>query len=158
MFESTNPKRAFGSLKPSAGFIPPIAFIEEAVVMKLGADMYTRFNWQDEPIDAQTYYDAAFRHLTSWYAGENTDAQLGVSHLAHVRACCAILIDALASGLIVDNRPKTASVADAIARLTVYAPGQGYVPPEAPAHIEALPAVPAPFHHPDLLGGDDDGA
>ena len=115
---STNPKRAFGSLKPSPHFIPPIAILEESVVMALGAKKYGAFNWQDSPVDATTYYDAALRHLMSWFAGENIDPESGVSHLAHVRACMAILMDSQASAILVDDRPKTTPIAPAVQRLT----------------------------------------
>lgn len=113
-----NPKKFFGSKKPSPHFIPPVAIIEESVVMALGAAKYGAFNWQDQPIDAATYYDAAMRHLMIWYAGEDLDEESRASHLAHVRACTAILLDSQASGIMIDNRPKCASAVDAIKRLT----------------------------------------
>lgn len=111
---STNPKRAFGVRKPSAQFIPPVALIEESVVMALGAVKYGAFNWQDDPVDATTYYSAAIRHLLQWFSGEDRDQESGASHLAHVRACMAILLDAQASGKLVDDRPPCASASDAI--------------------------------------------
>lgn len=115
---STNPKRAFGVRKPSAQFIPPVAIIEESVVMALGAAKYGAFNWQDDPVDATTYYSAAMRHLLQWFSGEDKDVESGASHLAHVRACMAILLDAQAGGRLVDDRPKCASAGEAIERLT----------------------------------------
>ena len=115
---SSNPKRAFGKRKPGIHYIPPVAILEEAVVMAGGADKYTAYNWQDEPVDASTYYDAIFRHLTSWFTGEDRDDESKASHLAHVRACCGILMDAQASGKLIDDRPQTASAAAAIKRLT----------------------------------------
>ncbi|WP_051264107.1 dATP/dGTP diphosphohydrolase domain-containing protein [Rhizobium leucaenae] len=118
---STNPKRAFGARKPSAQFIPPVAILEESAVMALGAAKYGAFNWQDEPIDATTYYSAAIRHLLQWFSGEDVDQESGASHLAHVRACMAILLDAQASGRLVDDRPECASASEAIERLKVTA-------------------------------------
>jgi len=115
---STNPKRAFGVRKPSPQFVPPIAIIEESVVMALGAAKYGAYNWQDDPVDATTYYSAAMRHLMSWFAGEDKDPESGASHLAHVRACMAILLDAQASSKLVDDRPKCASTSEAISRLS----------------------------------------
>lgn len=116
---STNPKRQFGTKKPSAQFIPPVAIIEESVVMALGAAKYGPYNWQDDPVDATTYYSAAIRHLMAWFAGEDKDPESGASHLAHVRACMAILMDCQVSGILVDDRPKCASAADAVVRLTM---------------------------------------
>lgn len=118
---SSNPKRAFGVRKPSAQFIPPVALIEESVVMALGAAKYGAFNWQDDPVDATTYYSAAIRHLLQWFSGEERDAESGASHLAHVRACMAILIDAQASGKLIDDRPRCASASEAVERLKVAA-------------------------------------
>ncbi len=118
---SSNPKRAFGVKKPSAQFIPPVAIVEESVVMALGAAKYGAFNWQDDPVDATTYYSAAIRHLLQWFSGEDVDPESGASHLAHVRACMAILIDAQASDSLIDDRPKCASAGEAIERLKVAA-------------------------------------
>jgi hypothetical protein len=118
---STNPKRAFGVKKPSAQFIPPAAIIEESAVMALGAAKYGAYNWQDDPVDATTYYSAAIRHLLQWFSGEDIDSESGASHLAHVRACMAILIDAKASGKLIDDRPRCASAGEAIERLKLAA-------------------------------------
>lgn len=87
--------------------------------MALGAEKYGAFNWQSSKVDATTYYSAAMRHLMSWFAGEDVDPESGASHLAHVRACMGILIDAAATGQLVDDRPTCGSVADGIDRLTV---------------------------------------
>lgn len=114
-----NPKKAFGSTKPSPAFIPPVAILEEAVVMALGASKYGPFNWNEFPVDASTYYSAAMRHLMSWFTGENIDPESGASHLAHARACLAILIDSQVGGTLIDNRPQnTASASETIKRLT----------------------------------------
>lgn len=119
--KSSNPKRAYGVRKPSAQFIPPVAIIEESAVMALGAAKYGAFNWQDEPVDATTYYSAAIRHLLQWFSGEDLDPESRASHLAHVRACAGILMDAAAAGTLIDDRPKCASATDAIERLKVAA-------------------------------------
>lgn len=116
--KSTNPKKAYGVLKPGIQYIPPVALLEEGVVMALGASKYDPFNWQDKPVDATTYYDAAMRHLMSWYTGEDKDEESGASHLAHARACMGILMDAQASGILIDDRPKTTSASETIKRLT----------------------------------------
>lgn len=39
-----------------------------------------------------------------WAAGEDLDEQSGVSHLAHIRACCGILMDAIDAGAFLDGR------------------------------------------------------
>lgn len=113
-----NPKKRFGDTKPPMGFVPPVALLQLGVVMRLGAEKYGPFNWHANPVEARTYYDAAMRHLMSWYGGEETDPESGASHLAHVMACCSILLDAATSGKLRDNRPPMASPAKAIAELT----------------------------------------
>ena len=86
--------------------------------MALGGEKYGPFNWNDSPVDATTYYSAAMRHLMSWFAGEDVDPESGASHLAHVRACMGIILDAQASGNLIDDRPNTSSAAEAIHRLS----------------------------------------
>lgn len=87
--------------------------------MALGAAKYNPFNWNDQPVDATTYYSAAMRHLLSWFSGEEKDPESGASHLAHVRACMGIIMDAQACGTLIDDRPICASAAEAIERLKV---------------------------------------
>lgn len=106
-----NPKRAHGLKKLPMELIPIIALVQEAAVYGLGADCpakaYGRFNWLSAPIDADTYHGAINRHLTLWLAGEDIDPESGVSHLAHIRACCGILIDAIDAGTFIDTRRKS---------------------------------------------------
>jgi len=113
-----NPKEAPGSVKPGISYIPPSAILLESMVMKGGAEKYGKFNWNKDPVKASTYYDAAFRHLASYYAGEELDPESGLPHLAHVRACMAILIDAQLNGKLIDDRPVTASISSLIKTLT----------------------------------------
>ena len=116
---NTNPKKQYGLMKPQMHLIPPVAAIEEAVVMALGASKYGAYNWTDNHVDATTYISAIERHLKQWTTGEDRDPESGCSHLGHIRACCGILIDAQAAGTLVDDRPKrAASASEAIARLT----------------------------------------
>lgn len=118
MTESSNPKKRFGSLKPSVSYIPPVALLELAAVMELGATKYGAHNWVEAPVDFTTYYDAAMRHLMLAFSGEDVDPESKALHVAHVMACCAILTDAIRLGNLVDNRPKTGDVGQAIWRLT----------------------------------------
>jgi len=118
---NSNPKKRFGITKVPMHLIPPVAAIEEAAVMGLGAKKYGAYNWLENHVDASTYIAAIERHLKTWQTGEDVDPESGCSHLAHVRACCGILLDALYSGSLVDDRPKgAASASEAIARLTVH--------------------------------------
>ncbi|MHC2003007.1 dATP/dGTP diphosphohydrolase domain-containing protein [Methylobacterium sp. CM6241] len=105
---SENPKAVAGRCKLPLELIPRIALVQEAAVLGLGADCpakaYGRWNWRDAAVDAETYIGALERHATLWSAGEDLDEQSGVSHLAHIRATCAILLDAIDAGAFIDNR------------------------------------------------------
>jgi len=79
----------------------------DAKVHKLGADKYGERNWLSQPILSSTYEGAILRHFLAWAGGEDKDPESGVTHLAHIRACCAILIDSEINGTLVDNRTRT---------------------------------------------------
>lgn len=111
MLKAENPKRAHGLKKLPLDLIPIVALVQEAAVYGLGADnpakAYGRYNWRETPIDADTYRGAIERHLMLWLAGEDLDPESGVSHMAHIRACCGILLDAIDAGTFVDSRRKS---------------------------------------------------
>lgn len=113
-----NPKDACGELKPSLHLIPASAQIAEALVLKHGADKYGPYNWRETNPKAVCYYDAATRHLLSWLDGEDNDPESGISHLAHVRACMGILIDAFETGCVDDNRPAIGTASELIRKFT----------------------------------------
>lgn len=115
---SENPKDRIGETKPPLHLIPPAAEILEAVVMGLGAKKYGPFNWRSANVRATVYVAAAKRHLIQWLDGQDDDPESGVSHLAHARACLGILLDALATGHLVDDRPKPGAAPQLIARHT----------------------------------------
>lgn len=103
--EGENPKDRIGQTKPPLHLIPPAAEVLEAVVMGLGARKYGAFNWRSAKVRATVYIAAAKRHLAQWLDGESNDIESEVSHLAHARACLGILLDAQATGNMVDDRP-----------------------------------------------------
>ena len=112
---AANPKTAIGRSKPAMlSVIPPAGLLHLGEVMKLGAKKYGPFNWRVEPVPAEVYVDAAMRHLMSWYDGEDEDPESGQSHLAHVMACCAIIIDAKEHGKLDDNRPAKGRIGEMI--------------------------------------------
>lgn len=111
-----NPKTQAGRAKPALfSVIPNAALLHLGEVMKLGATKYGPFNWRETPVPAEVYIDAAGRHLLSWFDGEDIDPESGMSHLGHVMACCAILIDAQENGMLDDNRPKAGRIGEMIA-------------------------------------------
>lgn len=111
-----NPKTRFGIKKPSFRLIPGAAIVHEAVVFMLGAAKYGAFNWRKNQVSASVYVDAALRHIESWHDGEEVDPESGASHLAHARACLAIILDALETGNLIDDRPPAGVTSMLIAR------------------------------------------
>lgn len=113
-----DPKAIYGDKKPPLHLIPGTALVQMAVAHGLGAKKYGPYNWRETGVVTSTYIGAAERHLRSWFDGENHDPESGVSHLAHVLASIAILIDAEACGTLIDDRPKPAPTGDLIQQLT----------------------------------------
>ena len=113
-----NPKDRVGARKPPLHLIPASAEIVEGAVMELGAKKYGPFNWRSEPVRASIYVAAAKRHLAQWLDGEDHDAESGISHLAHARACLGILLDALAVDTCIDDRPPQGIATALIEKLT----------------------------------------
>jgi len=110
-----NPKTAAGARKPALfSVIPTAALVHLGEVMKLGANKYGAFNWRETPVPAETYVDAIGRHLLSWQDGEDLDPESSMSHLAHIMASCAIIIDAMENGMLEDNRPTAGRVGEMI--------------------------------------------
>lgn len=115
----SNPKTAYGVKKPPVfSTVPASALLVEGQVMALGASKYGPFNWRSNSVAATVYIDAAVRHLLAWNAGQDDDPESGVSHLGHVRACMGILIDALETGNLIDDRPKDKATPALIERFT----------------------------------------
>lgn len=103
-----NPKTQYGIKKaPVLSVTPASAILILGQVMALGAKKYGAFNYRDKNVAASVYVDAMLRHLLAWNAGQDSDPESGVSHLGHVMACAAILIDAQAIDKLVDDRPPS---------------------------------------------------
>lgn len=110
-----NPKAAFGAAKPSLALVPGAAMVEMAGVFELGAKKYGPFNWRITKVEAMTYANAAMRHIMSWIDGEDIDPESGKSHLGHGMASLGIVIDAMHTANLIDNRPPKGATAALIA-------------------------------------------
>lgn len=102
-----NPKTAHGLRKPSLHAIPPVALMLLGQAMMEGKRKYGPFNWREQKISTSVYYDAALRHLMSYWDGEDIDPDSGLPHPVKAIACLVILMDAMAQGSLNDDRPKT---------------------------------------------------
>lgn len=105
-----NPKKAAGAVKAPMHNLSPIATIQVENVLAGGEYKYGFMNYRESRIDARTYIGAIKRHFNKWQDGVDFDKESGQHELAHVMACCAILIDAHFTGKFIDNRSKTGLV------------------------------------------------
>ena len=113
-----DPKAAYGKRKPSMFAVPPVALVLLGEAMKTGMDKYGLFNWRGTEVKSSVYYDAIMRHLMEWRDGEMLDAESGLHPLAHVMACCAILIDAQEQDTLFDDRSVSGKARSVIESLT----------------------------------------
>lgn len=102
-----NPKmvRAQKEGKTPFEYLPLGPLEDIARVMATGADRYGRFNWRVDRIKATTYVAAIMRHaLIEWAQGSDVDKDSGEHPLAHVAACCLIVLDSIKQGTLIDDR------------------------------------------------------
>jgi hypothetical protein len=104
--QMVNKKNEAGSKKPPTNSVPPIAILALGAAMQNGADKYGSFNWRESEVTASVFYNAMQRHLLAWWSGEDHAEDSKVHHLAHLSACCAILLDSELSGVFKDDRSK----------------------------------------------------
>lgn len=112
-----NPKDLAGQSKPQLWLIPPVAEIEEALVMELGAKKYGPYNWRGKPIKLTVYVAAMKRHMAAMVDGQWLDPESGRPHLAHIRANTGILLDAAAGGWLIDDLPTPGMAASLLKEL-----------------------------------------
>lgn len=114
----TNPKDLLGTDKVPLSRIPAVAILHEGMAMGNGGDKYGPYNWRENAVQADIYIDAALRHIFSWFDSREEFAQDSkVHHLGHARACLGILLDAQASGNLIDNRPVNGHTAEVLEKL-----------------------------------------
>jgi len=113
-----NPKTVYGMSKPGIEGVPVAPLFQVGEVMRQGIRKYGLTNWRHDPITASVYYNAAMRHLMSWWDGESTDRESGQPHLAHAAACIFILLDAKRLDVLTDDRPVDGDTATFIDDMT----------------------------------------
>ena len=118
MSDTTNPKDLLGLKKPPLRLVPPTALIYLSRVMGLGAAKYGPYNWREKAVRYTVYLEAAMRHILTALDGEEIDPESGMPHAAHAMACMAIVLDAKATGNLIDDRPKPGATARLIAEMT----------------------------------------
>ncbi len=112
-----NPKDRIGVTKVPMHLVPSSAIIHEAMAMADGARKYGPYNWREKAVKASIYIAAAQRHIAKFLDGRDYDEESGAHELGHARACLGIVLDAIETGNIKDDRPKAAPTAELLARL-----------------------------------------
>jgi len=105
--DTSNPKDILGASKTDLSLVPPASLIHEARAMEEGAKKYGPYNWRTKKVRSRVYIAAALRHLLEYLDGYNMsdDTDPPVHHLAHAKACCGIVLDAMETGNLIDDRP-----------------------------------------------------
>jgi hypothetical protein len=101
----TDPKGEIGKTKAPMWLLPPVALRAISWVHGFGSAKYGPWNWRKTRVCASTYISAIHRHLAAWHEGQDNDEESGQSHLAHIGACCNILMDAQHHNKLDDDRP-----------------------------------------------------
>lgn len=113
----TNPKDLLGIKKVQLNLVPASSIIYQALAMEDGSRKYGSFNWRSNKVIASIYVAAAMRHLLAWNdEREELAADSGKPHLGHALACIGIIVDALETGNLVDDRPLPGAAAKLIAK------------------------------------------
>ena len=105
MVKPSNPKdiAAIGKAPMSTVSAPVMA--EIGVAMLEGACKYGFANYRVVGVRASVYYDAALRHLFSWWEGEDIDPDSGLSHVTKAITSLVVLRDAMLQSMVQDDRP-----------------------------------------------------
>lgn len=100
----TNPKDKIGSGKLPLHLWPTTATVAGTVGLLNGALKYGSQNWRAGGVRTSIYIDALLRHAFAYYEGEDVDPDDGVEHESAMLACLAIIVDAKAQGMLIDDR------------------------------------------------------
>jgi hypothetical protein len=117
-YPDNNPKTLVGLTKPPLWLVPPVAILHMAMAFADGERKYGAYNWRKNKVSASIYLSAGDRHKKSWLDGEELAPDSLCHHLAHEMACNAILLDALATGNLIDDRPTPGNFAQLCKEMT----------------------------------------
>lgn len=123
--DSGNPKDLIGVLKPNIYAVPAAAILHEAMAMNDGGQKYGFYNWRAKQVKASIYISACLRHLEQYNDGENYDPKSKCHHLGHARACLGIILDAVETGNLIDDRPPVGKAAEMIRHFEEYGTFEG---------------------------------
>ena len=104
--KSTNPKDILAVNRTPLWLIPPSAKVHQALAHLDGAIKYGPYNWREEGVSYMQYVSAAQRHLDDIIDGESFAHDSNVHHAGHAIATLNIILDAMALGNLIDDRPS----------------------------------------------------
>ena len=85
----------------------PVKPIQDLVaVLNYGSGKYADRNWE-KGMKWSRCYAALMRHMFSWWGGESSDPETGMSHLAHAACCLVFLMEYEYTKPEFDDRPST---------------------------------------------------
>ena len=102
--KDTNPKDAIGCDKVPFSTVPAQVIAEIGLAMLEGCK-YGRHNYRIAGVRSSIYYDAAFRHITAWWEGQDIDPASGLNHVTKALASLTVLRDAMLNDMLYDDRP-----------------------------------------------------
>lgn len=95
----------YDSDKPDMSLLSPLAITYLAKVLTFGAKKYSANNWR-KGIDQSRLISAALRHIIAFQAGQDSDPETGLPHMAHAMCCCMFSIELMNSAIDIDTRFK----------------------------------------------------
>lgn len=105
--KQSNPKDSVGVKKVPFSTTPSGPIAEIGLAMLEGALKYGRHNYRSIGVRTSVYYDAALRHLTAFWEGQDIDPDSGLPHIVKAAACLVVLRDSQLMGNVVDDRPPS---------------------------------------------------
>jgi len=104
----TNPKKQYGVSSVPLNMWSPLASAYGSLALYNGSLKYGKANFANTKVEASIYIAAAMRHLLAWACGQEDDPADGVPNLGGVLANVAILLEARAAGMLIDDRLRMA--------------------------------------------------
>lgn len=103
--KESNPKDAVGVKKVPLHVVSSPVLMEIGLAMLEGDRKYGGHNYRVAGVRASVYYDALMRHAMSWWEGEDTDPDSGLSHITKALSTLTVLRDAMLNDMWTDDRP-----------------------------------------------------
>jgi hypothetical protein len=102
--------RSTGAKKTDSGkrrfsLLPVQPLLDAIDVLEFGAKRYGDYNWQ-KGFEWTAMYNAALRHLTAWFEGEDNAEDSNLNHLAHAMVNLMFLLVFRNTHKEMDNRPS----------------------------------------------------